>query len=234
MRGLVSAWKALDPAEYHTPIGIDALKRTLGNIRDSAQYGTPERVAADRVYNGVRAALTKAAPDYDQVMAGYAKASDQIGEATNALSLGPKASTDTAARKILSATRNNVQTNYGERARIVDMLAEKDPSLPYAIAGQALQSPLPRGIVARGGLAMQAPALGAAVLHNPLAAIGAIPALAASSPRIVGNAVYYGGRALGTVDDFAAAMHMTPDAFRAAERVGFQGGRINALDQVSK
>lgn len=229
MRAIVDQWKGLDPTEYHTPVGIDALKRSLGNIRDSTPYGTPERVAADRVYNGVRAELTARAPEYSKIMEGYGKASEQIKEASSALSLGPKASTDTAARKILSATRNNVQTNFGERARIVDQLAEKDSTLPYAIAGQALQAPLPRGIVARGGLAMQLPAIAAAILHNPITAAIAVPTLAASSPRIVGNAVYYGGRAIGTVEDVAKAMKINPDTLRAMERGGYQAGQNNAL-----
>lgn len=229
MRDIVNEWKGLDPTEYHTPVGIDALKRSLGNIRDSTPYGSPERVAADRVYSSVRSALSEAAPEYDKTMAGYAKASDQIKEATNALLLGPKASTDTAARKILSATRNNVQTNYGERTRIVDQLAEKDSTLPYAIAGQALQSPLPRGIVARGGAIASLPAVAAALLHNPATALLAVPALAASSPRIVGNLVYFGGRAVGSVEDVAKAMKINPDTLRAMERGGYQAGQNNAL-----
>lgn len=232
MRGIVDEWKGLDPAEYHTPLGIDALKRTLGNIRDATPYGSPERVAANRVYSGVRGALSKAAPDYDKVMGSYGTASEKIGEANKTFSLGENVSGDTAARKVLSAGNTGVGGSFLNRQRVLDELAQHDSTLPYAVAGQGLQSVLPRGVIARGGLMAYAPhAIGSAIA-NPLSLLGA-PALAAFSPRIVGNLVYAGGRAVGTVEDVANAMHLTPETLRALEQAGFQGGRNNALNSVS-
>lgn len=204
-------WQGLDPKEFHTAEGFDALKRTIGDIRDSTEHGTPSRFAADRVYSAVRNEIEKQAPEYASVMAAYEGASHEIRELTRTFSLGERATDDTAARKLASTMRNNVQTNYGERARLLDVLGEHDLTLAPAIAGQAMNSLLPRGIVARGGAG--------------LTAATNYAALPVFSPRIVGETVYLGGKAVGTIDDIASAFGITADHVRAASQGTFQTGR---------
>ncbi len=220
--GIVSAWRHLDPAEYHTPLGIDALKRTIGNIRDSTLPNTPERVAADRIYNAVRGELTKSAPAYTKTMEDYAKASNRLNDTTKTFSLGEKATGDTAARKLLSATRTNVQTNFGGRQKLINALADYQPTLPAAIAGQVLSSPLPMGIVSRGAVPL---GMAYGALHNPLSA----PLALTMSPRLVGEAAHAGGRVVGGLERGANALHLTPDTIRALEQAGYQSGNINSL-----
>jgi hypothetical protein len=123
---------------------------------------------------------------------------------------------------LLSATRNNVQTNYGGRQKLIDMLAEQDSTLPYAIAGQAANSLAPRGVVARGGL--MAAGVGGTVAANPLAVL----ALPAFSPRAVGESAYYFGKARGAGSRALDALHLDANTIRELERAGYQGGR-NAL-----
>src|SRR5262249_21696810 len=122
MTDAIDAWKVLDPAEYHTAEGIDALKQQLGDIRDSTQPATPARVAADRIYQAVRQTIVDQAPKYAEVMKGYEQASDLIREIETTLSTNPRASVDTTLRKLTSVLRNNVSTNYGRRAELVDFL----------------------------------------------------------------------------------------------------------------
>ncbi len=221
MSDLVKAWKALDPAEYHTPVGMDALKRTLGNIKDSTQYGTPERVAADRIYNAVRGEVANQAPGYSKMMEGYGGASEKIKEIERTLSLGERASEDTGARKLLSVMRDNVQTNYGKRGELIAQLAEKDPTLVPSIAGQTFKAPLPRGLVSRllGGGGAGAVATGAI---NPWALAGA-PAF---SPRLVGEATHLGGRAAGLAERLAP----TAADIRSLEQGAFQSGRLSDVE----
>lgn len=221
---IVNEWKALDPTEYHTPEGLDALKRTVGDLRDATEQGTPSRVAADRVYNAIKAQIEAQAPAYASVMEGYAKASEGLKEATRTFSLGERATGDTAARKLTSSLRNNVQTNFGERERLLNVLAEKDPTLPAAIAGQSMNALAPRGLIGRGGLAAAA----GTAIANPLHLL----ALPGFSPRIVGEVVYVGGKAIGKVDDVANALHITSGNLRALEQGGFQADRANALAAV--
>jgi uncharacterized protein YoaH (UPF0181 family) len=80
-------------------------------------------------------------------MKGYQEASEQIKEIERTLSTNPKASIDTALRKITSALRDNVNTNYGKRKELVGFLARSGAThLPQKIAGEALKSYVPRGL----------------------------------------------------------------------------------------
>lgn len=218
---LIGEWQGLNPKEFHTPEGLDALKRTIGDLRDSTDFGTPARLAADRVYNAVKGEILKQAPEYASVMEAYQKASDKLKETTKTFSLGERATGDTASRKLQSALRNNVNTNFGERHALLDELAAHDPTLPAAIAGQSLNSLAPRGLIGRGGML----AAGGTIASNPLHAL----TLPAFLPRVVGEGAYLAGRGRGIVETGLNALHLTPDMIRRLEQAGFQGGRVNAL-----
>lgn len=236
LRKIVRDWETLDPksplfkdvpageltaANFHTPEGMDALKRTIGNIRDATEYGSPGRVAADRVYNAVKQEIISQAPAYGKIMEKYEAASDKLKEVGKTFSLGEKATGDTAARKLQSATRDGAQTNWRQRSELLGELAAQEPTLPGAIAGQSLNAWAPRGLVARGGGMMAAGTVGPGVVANPLAAVP----LAAFSPRVVGETVYFGGRAVGGVEQVAQAFGITPERVRLTAMGAFQGGR---------
>ncbi len=143
----LAEWKALNPADYHTPAGFDALKQSIGDIKDSTPYGTPSRVVANQAYNAVRNAVAAQAPEYNATMQAYGDASDNISDIEKTLSLGPNASTDTSIRKLQSALRDNVNTTYGRRTDLANELAANGaPNLIESIAGQTLSSPTTRGI----------------------------------------------------------------------------------------
>lgn len=219
MTDSINAWKQLDPAEFHTPEGLDALKRRLGNIRDATPERSPERVAADRIYRAVRDEVAAQAPGYAKMMEDYAQSSEKIKEVSKTFSLGEKATGDTAARKLQSATRDGAQTSWRKRGELLDELARYEPSLPYAIAGQSLNALAPRGLVGRGAATVTA----AGLIANPLNVL----ALPGFSPRVVGEIVYSGGRAIGGVEEIANALNITPEALRAIGQGAFQSGRTN-------
>ena len=189
----VSEWAALNPAEYHTPEGLDALKKAIGDIRESTQFGTGARKAADQVYNKIKAAIQFQAPTYSKVMKDYEEASTLIGEVERALSLGNKASADTTMRKLQSLMRNNVNTNYGNRLSLAEELANQGGKdiLP-AVAGQAMSSLQPRG--------MQALLSGGAGLYGLMSNPSALLALPFASPRLMGESAYLLGKAGGVKD----------------------------------
>lgn len=192
----VDEWKSLDPAEYHTPEGFDALKQRIGAIVESIpmEERTAGKVGKD-IYNAVKNAIVKQAPTYAKVMQDYTQAADDITQAEKALSLGKKASVDTAMRKLQSLTRNNVNTNYGNRLAIAEQLQrEGGQDFMPALAGQSLSSMAPRGL--QSVVASGAGAAGYLSGGIPGAA-AAIPLLAAQSPRVVGEAAYGVGRAAG-------------------------------------
>lgn len=182
----VKEWRSLDPAEYHTPEGLDALKRAIGDIRDATQFGTPGRKAADSVYNAVKNEISSQAPTYSKVMGDYSRASAELSEIEKALSLSDKASKDTAIRKLQSLMRNNAQTNYGNRLSLAQQLEQKGGvELTPAIAGQALNTWTPRGMA---GVA-QLGGMGVGAFFNP-ATLALAPF---TSPRLMGEAAYRAG-----------------------------------------
>jgi hypothetical protein len=207
MQKEIGDWNKLDPAQYHTPEGMDALKQKIGGIVESIPFeAKTARMVGNDVYNSVKSEITKQAPEYAKTMKDYVAASDQIKEIERALSLGQKSSVDTAMRKLQSLMRNNVNTNYGNRqalARQLEQMGGKD--LMPALAGQALNSPTPRGLQALG-----ATGTGVAAFFNP----SVLPLLAAQSPRLAGEAALAAGRVAGAGRAGADAAKRVAEAAR--------------------
>jgi hypothetical protein len=210
----VSDWKSLDPAEYHTAEGLDALKQKIGDIRDATQFNTPERVVADNVYHAIRNTIVAQVPEYGKVMKGYEEASKQIKEIERTLSVNPKASVDTALRKILSSLRDNVNTNFGKRKELVEFLARSGAAnLLQKIAGISLSAAAPRGLARTLAGSEGISAAAAFAAGHPIVAATLAGGLAASSPAVVGGLAYGAGAA-------------TRLPLRPLGRAAFQAGRL--------
>jgi hypothetical protein len=178
---VVNDWAKQDPAQFHTPEGLDALKQRIGDIVEGQEYGSSARTIAEKMYNSVKSQIVKQAPVYENTMKQYSEASQLIKEIERSLSIGKNAAADTAVRKLQSITRNNANTNYGQRLSLVQELEKQGAaSLIPNLAAQSLSSFTPRGI-------QRAAATGVggygALTFNPLT----IPALALSSPRLMGE-----------------------------------------------
>lgn len=217
----VQAWKQLDPAEFHTPEGLDALKQKLGATLESIPFEEKTaRLAAGKVYNAVKAEIEKQAPTYAKTMRDYTQASEQISEIERAFSLGNRASQDTAMRKLQSLSRNNVNTNYGNRLDLGKQLVEQGGQDIFpAIAGQAMNTWTGRGLVGQGG--SLATLGGAAALQNPLL-IGLLPF---QSPKAVGASLYGAGRAAGGTSRLLGLDKLDPDTVRLLGLLAAQSGR---------
>ena len=194
IRQAVEEWKALG-AEYHTPEGMDAFKRKIGGLVEEIPHTdlTARRVG-DSVYHAVKNEIVKQAPEYAKAMKDYSEATDLIHEIKMTLSHNPKASVDTQMRKLQSLTRNNVNTNYGNRLDLVNQMTEAGGTniLP-AVSGQALSSWTPRGLASASALPTAAGA--GYLLGGPAGAA----LLAMSSPRLMGETAYYTGKLAGAI-----------------------------------
>jgi hypothetical protein len=214
----VAEFRNLPMNQYRTPEGMDALKRAIGEIRQSTQPGTLARNIADDVYNSIKSEISRQVPEYAKVMDDYSNASDKINDLQKTFSLGERAAPDTTARKLQSVMRNNVNTNYGRRTKLMDELAVHEPDLPAALAGQTLSSPTPRGLQALG-----ATGAGIGGFTNP-AALLALPFM---SPRLMGEVAHAGGKGAAKVAAIAKKLHMSP------ERVSAILLGINQAEQVA-
>lgn len=203
MKGEIADWKSADPTIYHTPEGLDALKQRIGAINNRIPYeeANSNRVGS-HVYNSIKDTISTQAPKYAEVMGDYSQASDTLQEIEKALSLGNRASADTALRKLQSLTRNNVNTNYGNRLSLAQQL-EAEGGKPFinALSGQAMSSPTARGLA---GSVENLTAIGG--LAHP-AVWGALPF---QTPRVVGEGLYAGGRAARGVSDVANSIGLNP------------------------
>ena len=237
MRQIVDEWKSLDPAQFHTPEGLDALKQKLGGILEGIPFQErTARLAAGKVYTAAKDTIESQAPTYAKVMKDYTEASAQISEIERALSLGDKASKDTAMRKLQSLMRNNVQTNYGNRLDLANTLEKGGGvDLMPSLAGQALSSVTPRSL--SGQIGGGATALASLMTGNP-AGLALLPF---QSPRIVGTMAYGAGRLSGGAQRGANALlgggqqALPPNALQALlqradlEQFGYQAAPALAV-----
>jgi hypothetical protein len=196
MTDAIGNWRDLDPSEFHTPEGIDALKQKLGDIRDATEVHTPARAAADQIYNAVRQTIVDQVPEYAKVMKGYETASKLLKEIETTLSLKPGANIDTSLRKLQSTLRDNVNTSFGRRTELADFLTRAGaPNLMKKLAGQALHAWVPRGL-SRIAVTHAVPAIGAGLFGGAIpAALAAAATLPTMSPRLIGEAAYGVGKA---------------------------------------
>ena len=187
---VITKWNKLDPAEYHTPEGLDALKQQIGGILEDIDFkNTAARKAVGDIYSSIKTTINNQAPEYSKVMKDYHEGLDTINEIKRTFSQTGKAATDTQLRKLQSLTRNNVSTNYGSRLDQMKALeAQGGNEVMPALAGQALNSLMPRGLAGQLGATGFA---GGAALTNPMA----LPGLTLASPRIMGEAAYNVGKA---------------------------------------
>jgi hypothetical protein len=186
VKQVINDWKK--SPSLHTTVGLDALKQRI----DAIYPDSPKQSQAQRVITGssnsVKDTIIKQAPDYAQAMKDYEVMSSTIKDIETALSLGNKASKDTALRKLQSLTRNNVQTNYGGRLDMARQLEQVGgENIMPAVSGQALSSLTPRGLAGQSGASLAA----LASYFNP-ATLATLPI---TSPRLMGESAYKLGQA---------------------------------------
>lgn len=198
----------LDDSLKNTAKGADVLKQALGEIRQGTKHGTVSRNIANSVYNAVKNEIVKQVPEYAETMRGYSQASDTLDDLSRTFSLGEHVSKDTSVRKLTSAMRNNVNTNYGRREQLMKVLAQHEPDIPYAIAGQSLNALAPRGLarLAAGGAASGMAGMALTSGVNPLA----LAVLPLSSPRLMGETANALGRGYGAIEDAGNALMIDP------------------------
>lgn len=223
----IAKWKSLNPTEYHTPEGLDALKKTIGAVLEKIPPNEKQSyTAAKKVYDAIKDEITKQAPEYAKAMKEYSDASDLIREIERALSLGQKASADTAMRKLQSLMRNNVQSNYGTRINLASQLeAAGGKEIRPALAGQAMNEFAPRGMQRLGSI----PSTLMAYQSGGFAPAAGMAAL--SSPRLMGEALY-GAGAVGRGASRVGSM--LPQAnYQALTNATYQAGLLGANTALS-
>jgi len=200
IRAVVDEWKANPARTHHTPEGLDALKQALYSIVEDVPIANgTAKAMAQNVYHSVKDTIVAQAPGYARAMKEYGEASEMITQIQKTLSLpvGKRGSVDTAIRKLNSLMRDNVNTNNGQRLKLGKEL-EIQGGEPFmsTLAGTQVQSLMPKGI--QGAVTPSFSGLGA--LTGTIDPVTAATAMAASSPRVVGEVTNALGYATGKLD----------------------------------
>ena len=223
----ISEFKTLHPNP--TVADLDALKQSISNIVPESPMHTQQSRMIGNMRNSVKREIAKQSPEYEKAMRGYSDDMDKITEIRKTLSLGDKATTDTALRKLTSLTRNNVNTAYGHRMKLAKDLEEASGrQLLPALAGLANAEVMPRGI--QGATITPSLAAMSGASMNPMW----MAALAAASPRIVGDVYHTAGRVAGPVSRAAAIAPYGPAIARGGTIAGAGGNLYQEAEALAE
>jgi len=189
----VDDWKNQNPTDFHTAEGLDALKQTIGDIRDSTEYGTPSRKVADDVYNAVKNEIVKQAPEYAATMGKYSEATELISEIQRHLLGKDRGSPITAVNKLQKLMTSAARNNKMEMSLAKELESAGATNLLPGLAGLSLQGLAPRGLAGQAGIGLG----GLAILANT-PTLG-VPFMVMQSPRLMGEAALGSGRVAGGV-----------------------------------
>lgn len=172
-----------------TPVGLDALKRYLGDLYSESSNA---RQFVTSLKDTVHKTITDVVPEYKDMTKGYDEMTGIIQDIESALSmkkqgLSGRITADQTLRRLMSSMKDN----FALRKDLVDTLGTKGgEDIAGLAAGYAMRSPVPVG------LAWHAPGIAGlgALAHfvNP----AFYPVLAASSPRLSAEFLRLFGKAV--------------------------------------
>lgn len=236
MQTVVDEWRELDPEQYHTPEGMDALKQRIGDEIEDLNVNNERRAAgiAKGVYRQIRNDIADQVPTYAKTMRDYERASDELRQVRQTFSLKDGAAADTKLRKLQSILRNNASTSYGYRRTLVDLMERHSgKGLVDSLSGQALSSWQPRGLQSLVGGSLATGGIASVAGLTPALAIPAAVGVAAASPRAMGELSYGAGRTLGTGvgvgRDMMRGYNANPSAALALSRGGTYATELDEL-----
>ena len=183
----IDNWKSLG-SDYHTAAGLDALKRTIGDIRDAQPINTPSSKIASDVYSAIRKEIIKADSTYANTMKSYEEMSRTLDELRRHVTGNDRGSAITAANKLQKILSGNNEMKIALLKKLEDAGA---PNLMAGLAGLSMSSGVPVSLLGKGGMGLGTMAV---LMNNPAFAL---PFAAIQSPRLVGEAALATGRGAG-------------------------------------
>ena len=200
---------------FHNLEGFDGLKRFIGNYQGSS-VSPVQNAMATKLRQSVVDAISAVHPEYAQIMKNYGNASDQLKDLKAQIGNSNRLATSQQMKKIF----NSYKSQSGED--LIQQLGQKDPRIPYMLAGHALSEWLPDRI----RQAIDSPAALYALMTHP----GALPAFAAASPKLMGNLNYAAGAGSRMMGKLPSISPLQGDIAYQASQINQQphatGGRI--------
>jgi len=181
--------------------GFDAWKRLVQQqINQMPHSASVDKQAVQGVHAGIKKAIDSVSPEYQELMDQWSSVKDNL---QNIASLGTNSRT--AANNELARFMKAQKTPQGQQ--LIEQLAEKDPLIPYMVAGSTLHSAGANGI---SGLVEKVSApfhiynLGHQLVNGDWKGLLAATGMAAGqgivqSPRLMGKAAYGLGSVAGSL-----------------------------------
>ena len=190
----------------HSITDMDALKKSLDEIRATYPPGSPEAAIVTQARKAVYDTIAAKDSGYAKIMQEYGDASDQLRN-FRGIAGKTNAPTATTVKKLIQAQ------NKGYTKNLLDQLAEIDPSIPARIAGTELHELMPIGL--RGYLGSLTTQMGLSSALGSVFHPVALAHLAASSPRVAGGLQYTMGTLTGRPLTYAQkAAEVVPGSVR--------------------
>jgi len=229
MQNVYDNWTANLAANGAKPslMTVDNLKRTLAKMAEPYRQTNPNAFrVADNIDSSIRQLLYNASPtEYRPLMETWSEFKNKMKEYNKTLSLSEGATVDTATRKLQSALRDQVNTAFGSRLKLLDELDKYSPGLKDAVSGQTLKSKWPRGVARLGPIG----AIGGGLFggwHGAM--LGEAGRLLLSSPKAGGLTAYGLGRAAPAVGKTTRVLGKPFTNPISARAVGIAGQANNA------
>ena len=171
---IVDEWGS-DVGDF-SPQGMDDLKQIIDSYTTSNNRAQSIKTT---IRTAVFDAIVKEVPDYKNMTAKYAQASEEIASIDKTLSLGGKKAPETALRRLMSIAKKDEEF----RVALIGTMEERTGvNIQDAIAGLSLSSFKPQGFIGTSTAAATGFGLLAGAIDPQLLVL-----LAASSPRLVGE-----------------------------------------------
>lgn len=187
-KSAIDQWKVDHPTP--TAMDLDALKRRLNNVYPESDKQKQAQRAISQMVDSVKSTITDNVPGYAEAMKSYETQTSMIRDINKALGAGDKVSKETALNKIMQTLKSTPAGEY-KQSLLGQLEAQGGTNVRPAIAGQLLSDIAPRSLTGRGVLG----AGSFAAMSNP----AFIPALALTSPRVMGEAAYGAGRVANAI-----------------------------------
>jgi hypothetical protein len=191
-----------------SPAGFDVLKRQLDDFYSPNKNS---RAFVTSLRNEVKREITRNVPEYAVMTKDYELASGVINEMERALSMGNRASADTAIRKLTQSLKDN----QGFRRSLIEKMdAYGTGKLKDQISGNVMSAAMPQSALGR----YFDLGIGSSLFFGANPKIAALAAI--SSPRVVGELTNAIGRIYKLSGKFRAGIP------KGTSQAAFQTGRV--------
>lgn len=242
---IVDKWRARatkDGGGFANMRAFDAMKQEIWDAVERTEKGSLARIAATNVFHSVREAIidvSKTKPitrngkqmTYADIMREYDTVKDTIAELQGTLSLRDGATVDTALRKLQSIMRDTAHTNYGARAKLVQLLVDHGATdLLEHLAGQSLRPGLKPSLAAQvGGLGTIGGVFTGTVSPQLLLT------LVMYSPALMGRGAYVSGNVAGKIVKPALAWEkFLQDRGLSSRGIAMAGRQVGMLEDAGE